>query len=75
MFASSDAKVMTSIRERRSFWQYALAVGLTLLVVPQFGGDRLIGVEYAAGAAITLAALLRLWILKGQRRLDVTRSH
>ena len=65
---------MTTNREKRSLWMYLLAVGLTLLVAPQFGGDRFIAIEYAAGAFLTVAALLRLWILKGQRRV-VMRGH
>jgi len=52
-----------------------LAVGLTLLVVPLFGDGRFISMEYAAGATVTLAAALRLRILRGQRRMVVTRGN
>jgi hypothetical protein len=66
---------MTSNREKRSFWHFVLALGLTLLVVPLFGDGRFIGMEYAAGAAVTIAAALRLRILRGQRRMVVTRGN
>jgi len=66
---------MTSNREKRSFWHFVLAVGLTLLVVPLFGDGRFISMEYAAGATVTLAAALRLRILRGQRRMVVTRGN
>jgi hypothetical protein len=61
-------KVVTTNREKRAFWQYVLATGLTLLVIPLFWDVDLEALEYAVGVPLTLAALLRLRILKGQRR-------
>ena len=65
---------MTSNREKRAFWQYVLAVGLALLVIPLFGDGSFITMEYAAGVPLTMAALLRLRILKGHRRM-ILRGH
>jgi hypothetical protein len=68
-------KAMTSNREKRSFWYFVLAAGLTVLVIPLFGDGRFISIEYAAGATLTIAAMVRLRILKGQRRMVVTRRN
>jgi hypothetical protein len=65
---------MTTNHEKRAFWQYVLAVGLTLLVIPLFWDGDLVTLEYAVGVPLTMAALLRLRILKGQRR-QVMRGH
>lgn len=65
---------MTTNREKRAFWQYVLAVGLTLLVIPLLWDGDLIVMEYAVGVPLTIAASLRLWILKGHRRV-VMRGH
>ena len=67
-------KIMATNREKRAFWQYVLAIGLTLLVIPLFGDGAFITMEYAAGLPLTMVALLRLWILKGHRRI-VLRGH
>jgi hypothetical protein len=66
---------MTSNREKRSFWYFVLATGLTCLLIPFFGDSRFIGMEFAAGAALTIVAMLRLRILKGQRRTAVARRN
>jgi hypothetical protein len=68
-------KVMTNNYEKRSFWHFVLASGLTLLVIPWFGDDRFISIECTAGAALTIAAVLRLQILKRQRRMAVARGN
>jgi uncharacterized membrane protein YqjE len=71
---SATRKVTTTNREKRAFWQYVLAMGLTLLVIPLFWDVDFVTMEYAVGVPLTLAALLRLWSLKAQRRA-VTRGH
>jgi hypothetical protein len=65
---------MTTNREKRAFWQYVLATGLTLLIIPMFGDGVLTDMDYVIGLPLTIAALLRLWILKGNRR-PVLRGH
>ena len=62
--------VMTTNREKRSFWQFVLAMGLIFLVSPLFGDRPLANIDYA-GAVLTVVALARLWNLKGQRRMAV----
>jgi hypothetical protein len=71
---SAAQKAMTSNREKRSFWYFVLAAGLTALVIPLFGDGRFISIECAAGAALTIAAMVRIRILKG-RRTVVTRRN
>jgi hypothetical protein len=66
---------MTSNREKRSFWHFVLIMGLALLVIPLFGDSRFISIECAVGASLTIAAVLRLRILKWQRRMVVTRGN
>ena len=65
---------MTTNREKRGFWQYVLAMGVTLLVIPLLWDGDLIIEEYAVGVPLTITALLRLWILKGHRRVAM-RGH
>jgi len=48
---------------------------LALLVIPLFGDSRFISIECAVGASLTIAAVLRLRILKWQRRMVVTRGN
>jgi hypothetical protein len=40
-----------------------------------FGDSRFISIECAVGAPLTIAAVLRLRILKWQRRMVVTRGN
>lgn len=61
------SKIMTSNREKRSFWYFVLTAGLTFLIIPLFGDGRFMSVGYA-GAALAVAATLRIRFLKGQRR-------
>ena len=65
---------MTTKREKRAFWLYVLAIGLTLLIIPVFWDVALVTMEYAVGVPLTMAALFRLRLLKGQRR-HVLRGH
>ena len=65
---------MTSNREKRAFWQFVLMIGLGLLVIPLFGDGTFMTTEYAAGLPLTIAALFRLHILRGHRRM-VLRGH
>ena len=65
---------MTSNREKRAFWYFVLTAGLTFLIIPMFGDGRFMGVGYA-GAAMIIAATLRILFLKAQRRAVPTRRN